>query len=227
MWVVGCGEGGDEGAVGPVLGDVDSGSGDGVGEEAFFHAGAEDDDGVGVAAGVIGQGGECAGEEGARAEEAEVDGDAGVEVHFPDDVARAAEFFEEGAEEGEERGRGEGEDEAGFWSAEAPPECAEVEGGIGEEAGGAGAGEGESGGAEDAHGRRGLGGVRVGIAGAGADDGEVVALRGEVTRKAGEELAGGGGIGGEEVVEEEGGHRSSVTAVRLRLRLRFEMVEGP
>ena len=52
-------------------------------------------------------------------------------------------------------------------------------------------------------------------------------LFGQMAGEVGEELAGGCGIGREEVVEEEGGHRSSVTAVRLRLRLRFEMVEGP
>ena len=64
------------------------------------HAGSEGDDAIGAAAAEIGESADGAIDREAGGEDAEGDGDIGIEVHFPDEVPGAAEVLGEGAGRG-------------------------------------------------------------------------------------------------------------------------------
>jgi hypothetical protein len=190
---------------------MDEVRGDAAGEEAIPHAGSEGDDAIGAAAGEIGnESGEAFGEA-AGTKGLEGDGDVGIEIHFPDDVARAAEALREVPGYAEQGRGGEGEDDLGI-GAEDVPEGSGVVRAPGGEAGDRRPAEGGRGGVDDVDhhepeigpGLRGRGALgRTGVRRPGADDRNALPLVGELRRDISEKLAGRGGVRGEELVDEE------------------------
>jgi hypothetical protein len=132
-------------------------------------------------------------------EDFEIDGDIGIEVHFPDEVAGAEDGLEETADDGERGGSGEGEDEVGPGAEEAAATRAGEEGGVREGAREEAASEGEVGGADDLDGG-GIEGIGLGVGTASTDDADGMALGGEAAGEVREELAGGRGVGVEELI---------------------------
>ncbi len=199
---IGIGPGGDEDEFGGV--DV-------FGGDDFVHAAAEDDDAIGGAEEFAVDAIEEAGDKGARFPHAEGDGDIGVEVHFILDVACAAEEFEEHSDDADHGGRGEADDDVLFGEGEGAPECEGVEESEVNEAGEDAAFFEEVG--TDAV----DGGAVVGIAfgedgtlfavdGARGDDGDGVAVGGEVFGPVSEVLSGGDDVGPEGLVDDKYAH---------------------
>jgi hypothetical protein len=129
-----------------------------------------------------------AGTPGAGIEDTEIDGDIGIHVHFPDEVAGAEHGFEEAADNGERGGRGEGEDEVGSGAEEAAAKSAGEEGGVREDPRREAAAEGEVARADNLDGGR-IEGIGLGIGTATADDADGMTLGCQVAGKIREELA--------------------------------------
>jgi len=131
----------------------------------------------------------------------EIDGDIGIEVHFPDEVAGAEGGLQETADDGERGGGGEGEDEVRPGAEEAAAESARQEGGVRERARQEAAAEGKVRSADDLDGGRIEGiGLGVGVRAASTNDADGMALPSEAAGQVREELAGGRGVGVEELV---------------------------
>jgi hypothetical protein len=77
---------------------------------------------------LIGEGTDEGGEHGVGVQHTEIDGDIGVKVHFPDEVATAAGEFKQAAEDEGQGGRGQGDDDVRALDAEAVPKDGGQEG---------------------------------------------------------------------------------------------------
>src|ERR1019366_9254913 len=123
-------EGLNFGAVRPVIGDVDALSGNAAADQTLAHAFAEGDNAIRLTTGVVERSAHEAGTPGAGVEDTEIDGDIGIEVHFPDEVAGTEDGLEETTDDAERGGGGEGEGEVRPGAEETAVESAGEEGGV-------------------------------------------------------------------------------------------------
>ena len=194
-------EGLNFGAVRPVIGDVDALWGNAAADQTLAHAFAEGDNAIRLTTGVVERSAHEAGTPGAGVKDTEIDGDIGIEVHFPDEVAGTEDGLEKTTDDAERGGGGEGEDEVRPGAEETAVESAGEEGGVREGARHEAAAEGDVGSADDLDGRRIEGiGLDIGVGTAAADGADGVALGSEAASQIREELAGGRRVRVEELV---------------------------
>lgn len=201
----GEGEGQNFGAIRPVIGDVDAVGGNAAGDETAAHAVAEGDDSVRLATDPVQKRTHDAGQTGAGAKDAEIHGDIGVEVHLPDEVARAEDGLEQASDEGQRGWCGQGQDQVRPGTKEAAAESAGEEGAVGERARKETVAEGQVRGADDLDGRAILG-IGLGVGTATTDHADGMALSNQAAGQIREELASGCGVGVEKLIEDEDTH---------------------